>query len=132
MKQNHFSLKQTVLLPLTYGVAAGVGVCVGILLLGAMVLSLQDIPLAAIPIIATAASIAGAFIAGFVCTLLSREQGLLYGALSGGILFLMIFLASLAHNGLSFGVDGMTTLAALLFAGALGGVISANRRQKFH
>ena len=117
--------------PITCGIGLGAAACVLLLVIMSVVMSIQDIPQAAISLMSTLAFVAGGFVAGFACSALSRERGLLLGLCCGVLLFLILSLASLAVDGSAFGALAATKLAAVLFAAALGGVLGVNRRKKF-
>ena len=116
--------------PLLIGVAVGILVCTLLLLLMAAVIQRVDVPRgAALPLAVVAAAV-GAFAGGLTAALISRQRGLLLGAISGLVLFLLVLLAGLARYA---AVDGPTALlkaVVLVVAGAVGGVLGVNRRRR--
>ena len=120
--------------PLLIGTAVGIIVCIALLLLMAAVVQAVDVPQrATIPLAVTAAA-AGAFFAGLAAARAAGQRGLLFGALCGLLLFLLILLAGfIRYTGVSGGY-AMVKLAVLLTAGGLGGVLGVNRqgRRKRH
>ena len=117
--------------PVTYGILAGSSACFLLLMVMSLVMSLRDIPQTAVSLVAILTFVAGGFVAGFVCSACSRERGLLLGLCCGAGLFLILSLASIAVDGVSFGMVALTKLIAVIFAAALGGVIGVNKKRKF-
>ncbi|MBQ5840407.1 MAG: TIGR04086 family membrane protein [Clostridia bacterium] len=116
--------------PLLIGVAVGILVCTLLLLLMAAVIQRVDVPLGAALPLAVGAAAVGAFAGGLTAALISRQRGLLLGAVSGLVLFLLVLLAGLARYA---AVDGSTALlkaVVLMVAGAVGGVLGVNRRRR--
>ncbi len=93
------------------------------------VVKMQTIPYSAIaPMIIITASI-GSFAGGYLAGRVSRQNGLLLGAVCG----LLLFLCMLGAGVLSGGIIGATTLLRLLLpltAGALGGIAAVNKRRR--
>ncbi len=116
--------------PLLVGVGVGLLVCFGLLMLAAMLIERVDIPSSAVFPLAVAAAGSGAFIAGLLAAAMAKQHGLVFGALCGLILFLLILLAGFVRYA---GVDGGHTaikLAVLIVAGSVGGILGVNRRKK--
>lgn len=112
------------------GTLAGVGITLLLVVLCVtVVVKMQTVPYGAIaPMVIVTAAI-GAFIGGYLGGRVSRQNGLLLGAISG----LLLFLCMLAAGTLSGGVLGTTTLLRLLLpvtAGALGGIAAVNKRHR--
>ncbi len=118
------------LFELVMGVGTGVLVCIGMLMLLAMVIESADVPHAMIFPLAIAAAAVGAFFAGMVAALLARRNGLLFGLACGAVLFLLILLAGFARRaGVGIG-SAAVKLAVLLLTGGIGGVLGVNLRKK--
>ncbi len=116
--------------PLIIGLAVGVVCCTLVLLAMAAAVGSVDIPRAATVPLAVAAAALGAFAAGLTAALTAGRRGLLLGAVSGMLLFLVILLAGCIRYA---GVDGGYALlkaAVLTVMGALGGVLGVNRRKR--
>ncbi len=117
--------------PVTYGVGVGAVVCFLLLSLMATLVTFRDCPQGVVSVLATISFVGGGLAAGFLCAVLSREKGLLLGLLCGGCLFLMLLAASMLANGPGFGAEGVSKLAAVLLASAIGGVVGVNKKKKF-
>ena len=116
--------------PLLIGVAVGILVCTLLLLLMAAVIQRVDVPRGAALPLAVGAAAVGAFLGGLTAALISKQRGLLLGAVSGLVLFLLVLLAGLARYA---AVDGSTALlkaVVLVVVGAVGGVLGVNRRRR--
>lgn len=124
------SFTQQWLRPLLIGVAVGIVCCTLLLLVMAAVVNAVDVPRAAtVPMAVTAAAL-GAFAAGLTAALIARRHGLIIGAVSGALLWLVILIAGFIQYA---GVDGGYALlkaAVLIVMGGLGGVLGVNRRRR--
>ncbi|HCA54206.1 MAG TPA: TIGR04086 family membrane protein [Ruminococcaceae bacterium] len=113
-------------------IGALIGVTVTLLLVLVCVyavVKMQTIPYGAIAPMVIVTATVGAFMGGYCSGRISRQKGLLSGAVSG----LLVFLCMLAAGTLSGGMLGTMTLLRLLLpvtAGALGGIAAVNKRQR--
>ena len=118
-----------ILQPLLIGLCVGVVSCTLLLLAAAYLLKSVDLPLeVATPIAITIASVS-ALLGGWATARCAGSRGLLMGCACGGLLFLIVLLWGLCRGG----VDGGHTaikLAALIAAGAIGGVLGVNRKKR--
>lgn len=73
---------------------------------------------------------AGAFFGGYVSARILRENGLLWGLLSGGSMFLLVLLCGVILSGAEFSWLLPVKLSAMLLTGALGGIIGVNQQVK--
>lgn len=124
------SFTQQWLRPLLIGVAVGIVCCMLLLLAMAAVVKAVDVPRAATLPMAVAAAAIAAFAAGLTAALIARRHGLIIGAASGALLFLVILIAGFIRY---TGVDGGYALlkaAVLIVMGGLGGVLGVNRRRR--
>lgn len=72
----------------------------------------------------------GGLTAGYLCGRALREKGLLLGAISGGILFLLLLIVGVC---IGEAVSGMMTawkLLVLLLGSSIGGILGANARNR--
>ena len=116
--------------PLIWGLCVGVVVGTALLSLAALLMQQVDLSPALLPYVAVAAVALGALAGGLVTALLVKERGLLVGALCGTMMDLLLLVAGLARYG---GVEGDYALikwAVLTLAGAIGGVLGANRKRR--
>lgn len=113
--------------PLLFGLAVGVIVCVGVLMLIAALIQTVDVPRAATLPLAIAAAAIGAFCAGLTAALIGKNRGLILGAVNGAVLFVLILSAGFIRYA---GVDGTVALikfAVLTAAGGIGGFVGVSR-----
>lgn len=124
------SLFRRLLRPVLVGVAVGLIGCVGCLMLAALLVQAVDVPRAAIMPLAIAAAAIGAFLAGLTAAAVAGQRGLLFGAVCGLLLWLLILLAGVArYTGVSGG-NALIKLAALVLSGSIGGVLGVNLRKR--
>lgn len=116
--------------PVLVGEAVGLIGCVGSLMLAALLVQTVDVPRAAILPLAIAAAAIGAFLAGLTAAAVSGQRGLLFGALCGLLMWLLILLAGVARYTGVGGSGTLIKLAALVLAGGIGGVLGVNMRKR--
>lgn len=110
------------------GVLAGIIVCMVMLLVFAWVLSAQNLPQPMIdPMASVSVSLAG-LVAGFICTRLTRSNGLLYGLATGGALSIILLIAGLSLSGAGVGIPGLFKVIFILLCSAIGGIIGVNSK----
>ncbi len=73
-----------------------------------------------------------AFISGYVTSRVTKVNGLMWGALSGVALFIIVLLAGLIYGDGSFTYITLVKLLILTFFGALGGIKGVNKKDKIH
>ena len=98
-------------------------VCVG------AVIKMETVPYGAVAPIVMVISCIGAFLGGYSGARVSKQNGLLLGAVSGTLLFLIMLLTGI----LSGGVIGTGSLLRFLLAataGSLGGIAGVNKRKQ--
>lgn len=128
-RQQESSVVYRVVRPLLWGTLVGVLSCLLLLLLMAAVLSTGDISKAAVTPLAVSAATAGAAVGGFLTARLRGENGLLFGAACGFILFLLVMLAGFIMLHQLRGGYALLKLGLMLAAGAVGGIVGVNRRR---
>ena len=89
-------------------------------------LTLQDLPHAAVEPLALLAGGFGCLLAGFLCARLYGRSGLLIGAACGVLVFGIIFLAGSMTMGGEMGPSLWLKGLIFLFCGAIGGVLGVN------
>lgn len=117
-------------LPLLAGTVAGFAVCLVVLLVMALVLTWQDMPLAAAGYMAVAALGAGALVGGVVAARKAGGHGLVWGAACGAILFLIPLLIGWLFFPDVSGVSVWFRLAVAVLCAAVGGVLGVNAGQR--
>lgn len=116
--------------PLLVGAAVGILCCILLLMLMAAAVQTVDVPRGAAVPLAIAAAAVAAFAAGLTAALLAKQRGLLLGAVSGLVLFLLILLAGFIRFTAVDAGTALLKLAVLVVTGALGGVLGVNRRRR--
>lgn len=110
-----------------------IGLCVGVvtatllLLLCALLLYKMDLPLGAATPMALAAIGLGGLAGGVAVGLSARQQGLLWGAVCGTLLYLVLLMAGLTRGGVAPGY-AILKWAVLTVCSAAGSVWGVNRR----
>lgn len=116
--------------PIAMSVLVGAVCCALVLLLMAALMAAVNVPQFAVDPMASFALMAGGFAAGFSCAKIMREKGLVYGAICGVLLSLLVVLAGLAINDRGFGIPALFKVAFTLFSSMLGGVLGVNARRR--
>lgn len=113
-------------------IGTGVGVVLGVVLLlaAAAVMASTGIPTGAVTPIALAVMSLSALAGGFVTARLARERGLLWGAVCGLLMFLIVALAGLSVEHTVQGTSLFLKLALTVACGAFGGVLGVNVGRK--
>ena len=112
------------------GLICGTAAISVILLLFALIMSFGIIPVSLSSLLSSFALSMGALFAGFMTAKIEKKNGLLYGFLTGAILFLIFTVISL------LGVKSTPTLTTLLkgiitiIAGGVGGILGVNTGNK--
>ena len=116
--------------PVLIGVAAGAVGCLVLLLVFAAILAAQDIPQAAVTPMAVAAAAIGAFVGGFVAARIAKTRGILFGALCGLILYLLVMASGFAVLRDIRGTYAVVKLALMVVSAAVGGILGVNFRRR--
>ena len=125
-KEDSSVMIKRVVRPVVIGTVAGAGCCLLILLLMAAIMASSDIPKAAVTPMAVAAAAIGAFVSGIIAARISRERGLLLGAVCGLLLYLLVMIAGFAILREIRGAYAVVKLAVMIGCAALGGVLGVN------
>ncbi len=75
-------------------------------------------------------SVLSAFLAGLVSSKISKKRGLIYGLLSGVLLFLLFLFAGLVSSHEPVSVESGMRLLVMAISGAIGGLIGVNKKSK--
>ena len=116
--------------PIIIGCTAGAIVTFLMLLLFALVLTLQDLPTVTMTIMSTLAVGFGALVAGICSARIYGKNGLITGAFSGLILFLLVLFISFFMSDSGFSVYSLIKLIIMLVCSSIGGVIGINFKHK--
>ena len=115
-----------IILGVAFG-GASVFVC---MLLCAFVLTLKDFDASVATPMSNACLAVGAFVSGFVCTVLHKSKGLILGSVTGLIVFALITLIALFVNGGDITLNTLLRLVIMVVLSAAGGVIGVNKSAK--
>lgn len=75
-------------------------------------------------------SVISAFFAGLVTAKISKKRGLIYGMLSGLLLFLLFLVAGLAASHEPLSLEAGIRMIVMILAGAIGGFLGVSRKTK--
>lgn len=113
------------------GAVVGAALCAA--LLGACALafvSAGHIPQGLISPLVIALSVISSFFAGFVSAKISKKRGLVYGALTGMLLFAVFVVSGLIASHEAISMTAVIRLVVMVLAGAIGGLLGVNRKSK--
>lgn len=114
-----------------FGASVGAAICAGFLLFFAFLfVTVKSIPQFMIQIIAIICAAIGAFVAGYIAIRIYREKGLVYGAISGFLLFLIVTLIAFIVSRDKFTNITLIRFLVMTFFGALGGVLGVNKKRR--
>lgn len=113
-------------------VSAGMGAAAVLVLLTvfALVMSAQDIPNSLTAPMVTLALAAGTLLAGYRCGRRLRQNGMANGALTGGLMYLVLLAVSLMMPENEVGLLALYKCLMMLASGAVGCVLAVNHRSK--
>ena len=129
-RQQDSSAVYRIVRPLLWGMLIGMISCLLLLLLMAAVLAAGDIPKTAITPLAVSAAVVGAVIGGFLTARLRGENGLLFGAVCGVLLYIVVMIVGFSIMHELRGGYALLKLSLMLLAGAVGGVLGVNGRRR--
>ena len=124
------SLTRRILRSVAIGTVVGVVASVVVLLIMAAIMAAGVFPSRAVMPLAIGAAVFGALIGGLVAARVAGEKGLLYGAGSGLLLFLLTSAAGLSLFEDAGGMHLALKAALMLVAGAIGGIVGVNMRRR--
>ena len=113
-------------------VSAGMGAAAVLALLTvfALVMSAQDIPNGLTALMVTLALAAGTLLAGYRCGRRLRQNGIANGALTGGLMYLVLLAISLMIPENEVGLLALYKCLMMLASGAVGCILAVNHRSK--
>jgi len=125
---NKKSIKATI-----FGVTAGLVTTIMLfVIIGFAVSKLDTYPASIIDYVILGILVVSGLVAGNVTGRIYKSSGILYGALTGIVMFLIILFAGISSiaNGLSFFT--LYKLVLLVVSSALGGILGVNKKDKIH
>lgn len=106
-------------------------VSVVLLLISALIFEkTTTLPQNTMPIIVTVIGCVAVFLGALVASLLAKENGILYGLLTGLIYSLCIAFVSVCVFKNDFTFASLGKFTAFLLSGAIGGILGVNRKSK--
>lgn len=113
-------------------VSAGMGAAAVLVLLTifALIISAQDIPNSLTAPMVTLALVTGTLLAGYRCGRRLRQNGIANGALTGGLMYLVLLAVSLMMPENEVGLLALYKCLMMLAGGAVGCVLAINHRSK--
>lgn len=72
----------------------------------------------------------GSFIGGFMAGSLIKSRGMMWGAFTGFILFLIVFASGMAVNDSTITLATLYKLIVLVLSGLIGGIKGVNKKEK--
>ncbi len=116
--------------PLGIGAAVGVVTCLVSLLVMAALLLTQDTPQNFVSPLALVALVVGCFVGGVTAARIAGKNGWLMGLSCGGVLFLLLLLASGFAPFQNTATHPLLKLAVMLLSAAVGGIVGINLKRK--
>lgn len=114
---------------IAWGFLAGAIVCTAFLFLFAFVfVKIKSVPFSMVNVLAVICASLGAFVAGYIAVRVHKKNGLLYGAVSGFVLFLALTIVGFVVSRDKFTSLTLVKFAVLTLVGAIGGVLGVNKR----
>ena len=110
-------------------ISGGIGAA-AVLILLAVMMSVQDVPGRLAAPMVTLSLAAGTMLAGYRCGRRLRQNGIINGALTGGLMYLILLVAALTVPKNEPGLLALYKCLLMVVSGAIGGVLAVNKRSK--
>jgi len=128
MRRDDASVVEKWIRPVLIGLIAGVLCCLLVLMICAMIIAAVDMPQMAVTPMAIIAAVIASFVAGLVCARVSGKNGLVYGALCGITLYVLVMLAGFIALKDVRGIYALAKLLIMTGVGSIGGIVGVNHR----
>ncbi len=117
---------------LSTAIGAGIGILSSAMLvfLMAAALTVGDVPAMLISPITVLFLAFGSFFGGFASARISGEKGIVCGAVSGIIYFVIVWAAGAFFENYGFGMAALIKAIMIIIAGSLGGIIGVNYNKR--
>lgn len=112
------------------GVLGGFAFSLLILLLLSFVMTVKDLPQNAVDPLACVSIVCGSFFGGWIAARIRRSQGMIYGAVTGFIFFLLLWATGAILHQTGFGTLLLIKLLLSIGFGCLGGIAGVNVKRK--
>lgn len=117
-------------MPVIAGMLVGIVVSLLMLLVFSIVMTMNDVPQGAISTLAAVSVALGCLAAGIISAKLHMSSGLVTGAVTGFLLYLVLMLVGLVAHGASPTASVLIKFAVSIVSGGIGGVIGVNFKKK--
>lgn len=117
-------------LPVMFGVLGAFIISMILLLIFSFIMTVRDLPQAAIAPVACVSIGFGAFFGGFITARMKGSKGLLLGAISGFAFFVILWLIGLIMGESAVGVLMIIKILISLGVGSIGGIAGVNFRRR--
>lgn len=112
------------------GLFGGIVLIIMLLLSAFLVLKMRTISQGAVFGASIISSCVSAFFAGFIGSRILKERGMAVGALSALLLFVIILITGTLFAGDNLSLNTLMRFAAMILAGAFGGVLGVNKKKR--
>lgn len=113
-----------------FSVFIGFLAIMGCLFLFSAIISKIDLPKQTLAFLSTISLCVGAYAGGFSSGTKNRKNGLLMGLLTGGVMFLVIFVLSLIFAKTAVTLSGFSKLFWAIIFGSVGGIVGVNSKRQ--
>ena len=111
--------------------AVGLVVCTALLLIASFALAqMKSVPGSAIGTITMVFGAFGALAGGYIAVRIARCRGMMYGILTGLVLFLVVVIVGVCSSSESVTIATVIKGIAMLLSGAIGGIVAVNKKQR--
>ena len=115
--------------PMIISQIVGIGTIFILFILFAFLMTIQTIPISALHTIITTAGAAGGLTAGFVCGKLISKNGMIFGAICGLIMCVLITLVAIIAFNFNFWPFSFIKFIAIIASSTIGGIIGVNKNR---
>lgn len=112
------------------GLFGGVMLILMLFLSSFFVLKMKSLSQTTVFAAAIISSCISAFLAGFLASRILKARGIVVGALSALLLFIIVLLTGTIISSDSINLDTLMRFAAMLLSGSFGGILGVNRRPR--
>lgn len=114
-----------------FGAIGGLVVCTALLLIASFALAqMKSVPGSAVGTITMVFGAFGALAGGYIAVSIARCRGMMYGILTGLVLFLVVVIVGVCSSTESVSIATVIKGAAMLLSGAIGGIVAVNKKQR--
>ncbi|MBQ7522634.1 MAG: TIGR04086 family membrane protein [Clostridia bacterium] len=123
---------QKIIIAVAIGVISGIIFCsLGMLISAWSLVKVGQLPLNVAYILMQIIGAIGSFVGSYIAVRIYKSNGLVIGILTAFVLFVIVFTVGFIVCMDNLSLTAITKLVAMLCAGALGGILSVNKKKKF-